>query len=554
MYAIRRDFLGALVSLAFATGLLGSAHGGSTPFTFSGSAPGSQFGRSVALLGDANADGFQDWIVGAPLEDSPSLNNSGSATVFSGKDGSILHKVFGQSSAEEFGAAVSGAGDWNGDGYGDFLVGAPKADQTMPPILNCGAISVFSGADGSKLFSFHGSAAGDLLGTCVASVEDLTGDGKREILLGAPQGNLGAGYALVLRGGSGSQLYQFAGVSVGSNFAKALDGAGDLNADGKEDLLIGASLEGGLSGRVQVYSGANGALLYSWDGVGNDRYLGGSVSGLGDVNADGFDDVIAGAHGTIVGTSGNSGRVKVFSGADGAILWSVDGLTGLNHQLGWAVSEVGDVDLDGHADFAASSVSGAITNSVKIFSGKNLAILFQHLEPPETSYGYSLSAAGDIDANGYPELLVGSSSYDLPASNLGAAFVYSICDGRIESFGAGCSAGTGSAIDLAVSGLAEGGKTIEVSIAHAAPNQSGLLFLGLAPSQIPMGYGCNLLVAPLLPFTVSIASNGVGSLSFSAPLPVVQSAWSLSLQAFVSHPAATGGFTNSNAVKLVVPY
>ena len=168
--------------------------------------------------------------MGARGDDTIGRNSSnGSARVFSGVDGSVLYNFEGDSARDGFGGSVSGAGDVNGDGFADLIVGAPFDD-------NNGSISgsarVFSGVDGSVLYDFDGDSAGDLFGGSVSS-------------------------------------------------------AGDVNGDGFDDLIVGANCDdnnGTRSGSARVFSGVDGSVLYNFNGDSADDGLGGSVSGAGDVN------------------------------------------------------------------------------------------------------------------------------------------------------------------------------------------------------------------------------------------------------------------------------
>jgi len=119
-------------------------------FTFEADSEFESFGSSVSGVGDVNGDGVADLIVGAPFSDNNGLG-SGSARVFSGADGSILYNFFGDSSGDEFGTSVSGAGDVNGDGFADLIVGAPFGDGNNG--FDTGGVRVFSGADGSILYN-----------------------------------------------------------------------------------------------------------------------------------------------------------------------------------------------------------------------------------------------------------------------------------------------------------------------------------------------------------------------------------------------------------------
>ncbi len=168
-----------------------------------------------------------------------------------------------------------------------------------------------------------------------------------------------------------SPLYTLDGNSIPDRFGTSVSGAGDVNGDGHADLIVGASGATPLTtnphplGNVQVFSGKDGALLYTFAGK---TYR--DVSGAGDVNNDGCADFIAGAP-----FDDNNGAVQVFSGKDGSVLYTFAGDTTLV-QLGSSVSNAGDVNGDGYADIIAGSQSDDFTGGVRVFSGKDGTALY----------------------------------------------------------------------------------------------------------------------------------------------------------------------------------
>ena len=276
--------------------------------------------------------------------------------MFSGADGSVLYTFNGDSAGDDFGISVSGAGDVNGDGVADFIVGAPRDDNNG---IDSGNARVFSGSDGSVLHNFDGDSEGEFFGWSVSGAGDVNGDGFDDLIVGAirdDENGIESGSASVLSGSDGAVLYIFDGDSAFDNFGQSVSGAGDVNGDGFDDLIVGAFLDnnnGSDSGSARVFSGIDGSILYTFDGNSNNDRLGDSVSGAGDVNGDGFADLIVGAP-RDDNNGDRSGSATVFSGFDGSVLYNFNG-DSTNDSFGDSVSGVGDVNGDGIADFFVSA-------------------------------------------------------------------------------------------------------------------------------------------------------------------------------------------------------
>ena len=382
-------------------------------YPFNGDSANDQLGYSVSGAGDVNNDGFDDVIIGARFDDNNGAD-SGSARVLSGVDGSILYTFDGDSAGDLFGYSVSGAGDVNNDGFDDVIVGAYLDDNNG---TNSGSARVFSGADGSILYTFDGDSAGDLFGFSVSGAGDVNNDGFDDLIVGAWQDdNNGAssGSARVLSGVDGSILYTFNGDSANDEFGFSVSGAGDVNNDGFADLIVGARLDdnnGSDSGSARVFSGVDGSILYTFDGDGVEDQLGFSVSGAGDVNNDGFDDLIVGAQ--LDDNNGvESGSARVFSGFDGSILYTFDG-DSAGDRLGFSVSGAGDVNNDGFADLIVGARlddnNGSDSGSARVFSGVDGSILYTFDgDSANDQLGFSVSGAGDVNNDSFDDLIVGA--------------------------------------------------------------------------------------------------------------------------------------------------
>ncbi|HYF01520.1 MAG TPA: integrin alpha, partial [Planctomycetota bacterium] len=221
-------------------------------------------------------------------------------------------------------------GDVNGDNLSDFIVGAPSASPGGR--MDAGSAFVYSGLDGSLLYQKDGAIAGDALGVSVAGAGDVDGDGIPDFIIGAYAADSRVGIVYVYSGAHGGLIYQKDGSAETetSDFGRSVATAGDIDGDGKADFVVGApnSYPGNAprTGSVFVYSGATGARLNRWDGEATDDYFGAAVSGGGDVNADGTPDIIVGAPDVDAGVSlQQDGAVYVFSGADGSVLHKKSG-------------------------------------------------------------------------------------------------------------------------------------------------------------------------------------------------------------------------------------
>ena len=400
--------------------------------TFNGDSAHDSFGYSVSDAGDVDNDGVDDVIVGA-WGDNNNGSDSGSARIFSGANGAILYTFYGDSAFDAFGGSVSGAGDVNADGYDDVIVGAYGDDNNGK--TDSGSARVLSGANGSILYTFNGDSVGDQFGMSVSGAGDVNNDGYADVIVGAPDDdNYGSrsGSARVLSGANGNILYTFNGDSVDDIFGLSVSGAGDVNADGYDDVIVGAwgdDNNGDRSGSARVFSGLNGAILYTFNGDSAADYFGYSVSDAGDVNNDGVADVIVGAAQDDNNGKIGSGSARVFSGANGAILYTFNG-DGADDWFGSSVSGAGDVNNDGFDDVIVGADlddnNGWNSGSARVLSGANGAILYTFNGDSVNDYfGRSVSGAGDVNNDGYADVIVAASGDDNNGDTSGSARIFS---------------------------------------------------------------------------------------------------------------------------------
>lgn len=286
-------------------------------YIYDGEAAGDWFGQSLGSAGDVNNDGYDDIIIGAIYNYAGGFQ-AGRAYVFSGKTGDTLYVFTGTEESLIFGRSVASAGDVNNDGYNDIIVGAP---ETFTLDTDPGRAYVFSGLNGDTLYAYIGEAIGDRFGYTVASAGDVNNDSFDDFIIGAIDYNSGRGRAYVFSGQTGDTLYIFDSEGNSDEFGIISAAAGDINNDGYDDIIVSAWINNSDSGRgyAYVFSGQTGDTLYVFRGEAASDFFGVSAASAGDVNNDGYDDIIIGAHYNDVGGI-DAGRAYVFSGQTGDTL------------------------------------------------------------------------------------------------------------------------------------------------------------------------------------------------------------------------------------------
>ena len=480
---------------------------GSNGFVINGIDVADASGSSVSAAGDFNGDGLADLIIGAPNASPNSSNSSGQSYVVFGNNGvggagaielSSLNGIngFAINGIDNFdnsGISVSGVGDLNGDGISDIVVGAVRADPNSNS--NAGETYViFGGAtvgssgnvelsnlNGSNGFVINGNNASDQSGSSVSDLGDINGDGFADLIIGAlaadPNGNSGAGESYVVFGGNavgstgsidlsnlnGSDGFVLNGITANDRSGRSVSGAGDINGDGLDDLIIGAdganangvtdagvsyvvfgSISVGSSGNFELsdIDGNNGFVV---NGINTSDVSGFPVSGAGEVNSDGTDDLIIGATGG--DPNGNSGAGEsyvVFGGAGLGISGSIelsdlDGSNGFvingvdtGDQSSYSISAAGDINGDGVVDLVIGAIGGDPNGkndageSYVVFGGSGLGsagtlelsapngidhFVIRGIDANDSS-GVSVSGVGDINGDGVDDLIIGASSAD----------------------------------------------------------------------------------------------------------------------------------------------
>lgn len=392
------------------------------------------FGQSVSTAGDINGDGYADVMVGA-IQFSNGHLNEGATFVYLGGVTGVSSSSFLRYESNtingQMGESVSTAGDVNGDGYSDMVVGIPNAERVQ--VYHGGTYNVST----SPAFTRASGSTNALLGAATANAGDVNGDGYSDAIFGAPgasNGQANEGLAFVHYGSPGG-LSPLPSVTLETNVAGAAFGtsvasAGDINGDGYSDVLVGAPLSSG-TGAVYLFSGSPAGLSTSpstvLTGSSGSRF-GASVFKAGDVNADGYSDVVIGAPGEEM--------AYVFLGRPAGLVTTPKVALPApfpGGAFGSAVSTAGDVNGDGFSDIVigAPEVSNgqSFEGAVYVYHGT----LFEIDPTPAFAFesnfadrrlGSSVAGVGDVNANGYYEIAVGAPGTSAPEVNEGAIYVF----------------------------------------------------------------------------------------------------------------------------------
>jgi hypothetical protein len=484
-------------------------------WTFATGEAHAEVGYSVGWAGDVNNDGYDDWIIGAPGHTNGEAGE-GAAYLFLGGPlplaGAAAWSYEPNLAAATFGYSVGTAGDVNGDGYSDIIVGAPYVTGSFSQE---GEASLFLGHAVKPSLTpdrtWFGGQASANFGTSVATAGDVNGDGYSDIIVGAPYYddlNTNQGLAVVIHGGPLPLTYGFNDILevnvTNAYFGTAVATAGDVNGDGFADVIVGATgiLHATNQGSAYIYVGSNdGVIPLLYDGIvsptagelagvsvstmgsfygssysdcwmgalgntfgeawalpghpfppGSDEVLAaqgydpgypfGLTAGATDINGDGYDDLLVGSY-EASSDAPNSGIVRLYLGGPHPFQpagpfpidapapdWTFAGAAG--EDFAWKLIGAGDLNGDGYEDFAASAPFHTNAQSAEgeafVFYGSPTGPAGG---PPWTMegnqaselLGYSIGAGGDLNGDGYNDLVVGAPQGDKGLSGEGLAYV-----------------------------------------------------------------------------------------------------------------------------------
>ncbi len=395
------------------------------------------FGYAVAAAGDLNGDGVDEFLVSAPNEDAPYPVNSGTVYVFDGATRTRITRLKSSPLVEgaKLGQSLAGIGDTDGRDTPDILAGAPYED--VGEMSSAGAAYVFSGSELIQLLRLqpNNPCANCNFGSSVTGIDDITGDGLADAVVGAnreePFGEPPrSGRVRVFNGNTGQQIRLLISPNETENgmFGMAVVGISDLNSDSSPELVVGApgdTIPGTEKlGLVYIFSSADWSVLRILESPAPDTYgkFGSSLAVMTDISGDGIAELIIGASGEDIDGITDLGRVYVFSGATGILLHTLhspypEDVPYDEGEFGTAVADAGDIDADGINDILVGALhedpegSPQSAGRAYVFSGDDGSLIYALVSPDDVYEGYfgcSVASIGSVFGDERAELVIGA--------------------------------------------------------------------------------------------------------------------------------------------------
>lgn len=518
-----------------------------------------QYGRSVAAIGDVDGDQVQDFLAGAPYYATGTCSGNaryqrGFVRVVSGASGITIREHYGRDlgcnpyynpiGGTRMGMCVSSVGDLDADGVPDYLVSSDRENQSGS---GTGRVTAYSGVSGDVIFHVDGVGGGDLFGNWVSGVGDVDDDDVPDFAVTAPYSDqplrTDCGSVTVISGGTGSTIATFHGETPGARMIQC-SRVGDVNFDGHDDVLVGAFLEdtGSLldNGRATVFSGAAPfAPLLVFEGSANDEHLGHRVAGAGDLDGDGYPDML-------VSLEGASPRVvRVYDTFGAAITDVVAPASSVS--FGATLAGVGDVDGNGKNDFliADPGWNGGegivyLYNLKPNGTPRLISTLPAHGAETGGNFGYAARGVGhwdttaaawvdgDWNGDGLDDVVIGATHEYF---SRGRVSVYSGVCLDAENFCTSTPNSSGAAATIGYQGsLSLDGADLVLTAQDCPPNKAGIFYYGPLQIQAPFGCGYKCVGGTVHRLPLQL-TDGAGSASMPIdyavqPSITVGSTWS----------------------------
>ncbi|MCB1530948.1 MAG: FG-GAP repeat protein [Rhodospirillales bacterium] len=400
-----------------------------------------QIGHSISAVGDANNDGYADFMF---TNNSTAAGENHSYIMYGNSSGNLsgLVSTLNDTNIVSFAdvdadqgelaifanpstgtgfdhAAISGIGDFNGDGVNDYLVGQGQNNAT-------GNAFIVSGDNPVNSIALGGLNPADLAGHSVSAIGDIDNDGYADVIIGAPGTATNTGSAFILTGHMGTIIgtedvstgftgTRVNGAAAGDRFGESVIGLGDFDSDGKSDYAVGASGHNSLTGKVSIYK-SDGSTITDLFGTNVGDQFGSGLSAIGDFDGDGKSDLIIGTEST--------DTARLYAGGTGYEI-STDA-----HRI-MGGGGVGDFNADGYDDFAIAVENGSRADIYVVFGDDTpINMTLAELNDPSKAFkmsyegiaagsDISISSVGDANGDGFDDMAIGISSYDINSDTLG---------------------------------------------------------------------------------------------------------------------------------------
>lgn len=342
-----------------------------------------------------------------------------------------IHTWEGEAAGDQHGWVSNNVGDLTGDGIDDLVLTAPTNGGNG---VNSGRIYVYSGATGVELFRATGPGANWQLGFDAGGAGDLNGDGRPEVIAGAPGGMSGRAIIYTYNGTSASVFQTLNGQAFGDQFGYRVAGAFDVNGDAVSDVVIGApqnDAAGAAAGRAYVYSGSSFALVCTMNGPAAGALFGSGVALIGDVTGDGRSEILVGAQHAGTGAVGRA-YVYSFDGANCNLEYVVSPPAGPALDFGqWFMNGGYDVNGDAVPDFYVNDYA---INRAHVYSGLDGAHIRTFMGDNNGQFGIGRMIR-DMNGDCLGDFILAAWISNNGAPSAGKAFIYSGADGALlETF------------------------------------------------------------------------------------------------------------------------
>ena len=407
----------AAAAAAAAESSLPSGIGGVVPPARTSPRDDEMFGAACADLGDLDGDSISDFAIGAPGGTGPSALASGLVEIRSGADLTVLAVLEGDAAGDGFGSSITTLGDIDGDGTDEFAIGAPGTTNGGP-----GFVRIFTGGPApSALTTVVGGSPGGAFGAAIAGAADWNDDGFADLAIGAPGQDL-----VEIRFGPGfTTSASLTGLAAGSVFGTSLTFVDDLDGNGLREIVIGAPAAPTIPGSIEIFEWSGSAPVRTstiGGGIPGDGF-GSSIVALPDHNGDGLPEIAVGA------PDDGAGSIALITSPVATLTQPLSG-TVADGRFGAALMVPGDIDGDGLAELVVGAPAEADGGGrVHVIDGATFAPLDVRTWEGRGAWGTTVAGISSVNGNGFVRFVAGAPQAHHPDPDAGAVAVVTLVEG-----------------------------------------------------------------------------------------------------------------------------